>query len=313
MSIPLRASFIWLGAAFPWANVLALRSAAVRGGFDEVVLHHDSDLSGTPFYDELVSTPGVRLQRLDLDALLARCAPYTAELRSVWGRLVTPTTRSDLLRYAILYADGGVYLDIDTITVKSFASLCANATAFCGEERIVYPAVVRRSRDPVVKIAAFARDRARDACRRLPRGYRAFRHIEHLYPRAANQAILGSEPGSAFLRDLLERMFRIPPDRQPILCAIGTHLLQELVGAGPRDDLTVHAPAVFFPLGPEISEHWFRTVDASDVSDVLAPETVLVHWYASVRTKHLVPHIDHAYVREHAATQLFSALALPYV
>jgi hypothetical protein len=75
----------------------------------------------------------------------------------------------------------------------------------------------------------------------------------------------------------------------------------------------VHPPRVFYPLGPEISEHWFRKVSSADLNDVLWPETLLVHWYASVRTKHILPLIDPAYVRQNAKTQLFSALALPFV
>ena len=45
---------------------------------------------------------------------------------------------------------------------------------------------------------------------------------------------------------------------------------------------------------------------------MLRPSTRVVHWYASVKTKHLVPRIDEAYVEEHASTQLFSALARRY-
>ena len=56
------------------------------------------------------------------------------------------------MRLAILYAEGGVYLDIDTVTVRSLRDLCAEAAAFCGEERIVFPASVRRSWVPIAKI-----------------------------------------------------------------------------------------------------------------------------------------------------------------
>ena len=46
---------------------------------------------------------------------------------------------------------------------------------------------------------------------------------------------------------------------------------------------------------------------------IFSGDTRIVHWYASVRTKKIVPQIDPAYVRRNARTQLFSALALPFV
>jgi hypothetical protein len=45
---------------------------------------------------------------------------------------------------------------------------------------------------------------------------------------------------------------------------------------------------------------------------VLLPETRVVHWYASVRTRVLTSRIDPDYVRAHAGRQLFSDLALPF-
>lgn len=308
LAIPLRAHLIWFGSSFPWVNVLAVRSAALLGGFDEVVLHHDSDLSGTPHYQELVSTPRVSLRPLDVPALLARCAPYGAGLLAVFQRLRTPATRSDLVRFALLYCEGGVYLDIDTVTLRSFAPLCTGVRAFCGVERIVYPASVRSSRSLPVKLAALARSELRDWMRRLPRGWALFRRIEGMYPLAANPAILASAPRCAFITQAIEAMLRIPEAEQPLPNVIGPHLLQHMVATYHEPDLAVHGPEVFFPLGPEISQHWFRLSRRVNVDEVLSPQTRLVHWYGSVHTKHLVPAIDPAYVRQHAQTQLFSAL-----
>jgi hypothetical protein len=311
--IPRTAHFVWFGTSFPWANVLAVRSAALAGEFAEVVLHHDSSLEGTPYFAVLVETPKVRLAPLDMPALLARCAPYAAELRGVYDRLRTPATRSDLARYAILYTEGGVYLDIDTVTVASFIPLCEGVSAFCGLERIVYPGTVRRSKNPFVKARAWALGETRNLFRLVPRGYRAFRHIERFYPLAANPAILAASRDSKFLAALLEQVIRTPAERQPEPCVIGPHAIQAVVATYTTSDLAVHPPEVFFPLGPEISQHWFRTVRRADLADVLSPSTRLVHWYASVRTRGVVPLLDPDYVRRNAATQLWSALALPYV
>jgi len=72
-------------------------------------------------------------------------------------------------------------------------------------------------------------------------------------------------------------------------------------------------PSAFFPLGPEISEHWFRLRPRVELDEVVAPETYLVHWYASVRSAPHVAKLTPEFVRAHAERQLFSALALPVV
>ena len=47
-------------------------------------------------------------------------------------------------------------------------------------------------------------------------------------------------------------------------------------------------------------------------TSVLTPETRLVHWYASVRTRKIVSHIDSAYVLRNEHHQLLSALMAAY-
>jgi hypothetical protein len=146
----------------------------------------------------------------------------------------------------------------------------------------------------------------------MPHGWRPFRHLEGLYFEAVNNAIVGVEPGHPFVLDLLSRMADMPLARQRVRYALGTHLLQQAVGAWAAEGLEVCPPDMFYPLGPEVSGHWFAMTETIRVRDVVRPETVSVHWYASVRTKDIVPQIDPAYVRAHAHEQLFSAIALPW-
>jgi hypothetical protein len=294
-------------------NVVAVRSAALRGEFAEVILHHDSDLSGTPYYRELVQTPGLKLRRLHVPSLLARCGRYEAGMLEVYGRLRAPAARSDLVRLALLYAEGGVYLDIDTVTLHSFRPLCRGVRAFCGRERIIYSAAVRSSSNPLVHLAALARSQLRGLLRRIPHGWAAFRRIERLFPLAVNNAVLGAAAQAPFIAHCIEQMLEIAPERQARPYVIGPHLLQSAVASYTGGDLAVHGSQTFFPLGPEISQHWFRLTRRVDLASVLSAETRLVHWYASVRSRDVVKHIDPAYVRAHVRDQLFSALVEPFV
>jgi len=304
--IPKVAHFIWLGPSLAWVHRLALLSAARRGGFERVVLHHDA-LSGESAPPELVSEPGVELATLDALGLME--AAGGGPLVECYRALETPAARVNLLRMALLARDGGVYLDTDTVTLASFDGLSAAAGVFCGEERLVFPAG-RSSAWSRFRPSALARMAARDVLRRLPNGYRGFRRVEHLYPKAVNNAVLGAEPGHPLVTELLARARRMPAAQRTVRYALGTHLLQEVVADYAGKDLTIVPPEVFFPFGPEISEHWFRESARVELDDVLAPGTLLVHWYASVRTKRHVARIDEGFVRAHAERQLFSALAV---
>ena len=121
--------------------------------------------------------------------------------------------------------------------------------------------------------------------------------------------MLGAELGHPLVVELLARAARVPAARRTVRYALGTHLLQEVVADYSNDDLHVLEPEAFFPLGPEISEHWFRERARVELDGVLGPKTLLVHWYASVRTRRYVERIDASYVAAHAERQLFSALA----
>jgi hypothetical protein len=310
--IPPAAHFVWLGREFPWVYGLALRSAAVRGGFERVFLHCTDDVSGTEGVGLARTDERVELRRLDPRAALGSVSSRGEELVELYSRLQAPAAKSNMLRLAILAAEGGVYLDTDTITVGSFSPLL-DAGAFCGLERIALPAATRRARSVRPWIKAVARLLVRDLLRRAPGGWRGFNWIAHRYPAAANNAVIGSIPGHPLVVGMLEQMVDLPQDRQVARFALGTGLLQDAVAAYTADDVVLHAPERFYPLPPEISEHWFRLGSRAEPAEVIDRSTVSVHWYASVRTKRIVPKISAGYLRANSHRQLFSALALPFV
>jgi len=310
-AIPPIAHFIWFGREFLWVHLLAVRSAALRGEFSRVVLHHADDLHDSPWWNELQAVPRFEARRLNPEALLE--AARGAALVDVFRELEQMAAKANVVRAALLLVEGGTYLDADTVTVKSFAPLLEPGGAFCGREHIVKPFGALSNPTLATRTAMLFRRMARSACRELPGGWRAFRRIEGLYPAAVNNAVLGSEAHHRFIAELVESMLELPRERRRVRYALGTHLLQQQVDRYAGGDLRVLPPHVFYPLGPEISLHWFRRVRRAPLAEVVGPETRLVHWYASVRTREIVSAITPDYVRAHAATQLFSALALPFV
>ncbi|HEY3493404.1 MAG TPA: hypothetical protein VGK73_01910, partial [Polyangiaceae bacterium] len=137
--------------------------------------------------------------------------------------------------------------------------------------------------------------------------------VEQHYPSAPNNAVLGAERAHPFLAELLARMSALPKAERSVRYALGTHLLQTAVREWSRPGLTVLPPAAFFPLGPEISEHYFRIRPRLSLEDAIGPGTLVAHWYASVRTERHVARLDPDFVRAHAGRQIFSTLALPVV
>jgi hypothetical protein len=310
MSIPARVHFCWIGNRLPWAYVFAILSAAERSGLPEVILNHTDLLDDCAETRALTAAPGVTLRRIDPIALLTEAGEKLGVgdgLAALYGRIVSPVMRTDIVRAAILYRQGGIYLDLDTITVASLAPLL-EARQFVGHEYIVWPHLVRASRSPAKWARSLALDVLRKMMRHMAGGWKGFRRVQRLYYRGLNNAVMGAEPNSALFARYLLAMLSVTPERLLEAYALGPDLLQDMVGAGGADDLVIHEPDVFYPLPPEISEHWFRTGNPVDLEHVLSSETRVVHWYASVRTKSRIAQLTPAYIGQNRGHQLYSAL-----
>ncbi len=307
--IPSIAHFVWYGPKLPYLHALAIRSAASHGGFGAVRLHHTDALDPLPHVEALRTLSKVEFVHLDDQALCDEASG--SALADLCGALQSPVARSNLVRTALVYRDGGVYLDMDTLTVRSFDAVRHTAPGFLGHEHIVFPREVVESWDPRVKAKAYLKTTVRDLYRRLPYGYRYFPAIESHYHRAVNGAVMGGVAGHRFCAAYLSAMTKVPKSRWNRPHALGTHLLQATYADYDGDDLHVFAPPVFYPLPPEISAHWFRSYrEGVDGREALDPTTVTVHWYASVRSKKVVATMtDETVIQRLAGTQLYSSLA----
>jgi len=263
--IPSRVHFYWTGASLPWPYAYAVRSAALNGGLDQVVFHHTDAIASLDPWRFVTGTPRVETRRLDPDALLGRVPGLGERLVDLHRRVTAPVARSNILRAAVLLLEGGIYLDLDTLTVRSLAPLLRDA-GFLGVEHIVRPHFVHTHGTPLQKLRATLLSTLRNGLRVMPRGYRLFPAVAPLYHQAINGAVLGARAGHPVLEQYLHAMVDLPVDQQVVKHGLGTHLLQRVVAqylesapphGGPAA-LVVHDPEVFYPLGPELSEHWFR-------------------------------------------------------
>jgi len=295
--IPSTAHFIWFGTELPFIYRVGIRSAARRGGFDRVILHHADDLSGSPHWSYLEKTPRFEARKLSPEQLPEMHGALGEDLLALFNLLEKPAARANLMRAAILAHEGGVYLDTDTLTWRDLTPLRERAAVFCGDEHITLPAQFKQSRNPLIHLRVVSQRLVRDVFRRLPNGWRPFRRIEGTFPKAVNNAVFGCEAGHPFVMGLLKHMVEMPPERRLIRFALGTHLLQTRVAEYQEEDLSVEPPSAFYPLGPEISQHWFRKGSAQMLDQMVTPETYVIHWYASVRTKTVVPTLNPSTIR----------------
>jgi len=313
--IPKTLHFVWLGASFPWLNALAIVSAAECGGFERIVLHTDCAPEVVVAHAGLRRLSMLELRTIDVPAMARAAGRRVEPVMALYEAMTSLAARSDVLRALILEGEGGVYLDMDTVTVASFEPLLTRVAAFVGQERICFPNWTFERPGTTRVIRAYALAVARYLLASAPRGYRAFGVIAEHYALAVNNAVLGAEPHHPLIEAYIDGMLALPLERAARRYAIGPHLLARVCRQFQNRDasLALLGSSVFYPLSPVISEHWWRSTRLPALKDVLSEDTLVVHWYASVRSKKLAGQVDAEYVRSHRDSQLFSRLAARYL
>jgi len=309
-SIPHSLHFVWIGRRLPWFAQLAVESALKACPQACATLWSTDDLSADACAAALAQHARFRLARLDESTLLAD-APRelpSALLAGLFRELQQPAARANLARLLILYREGGVYLDTDTVTLRDLSELAPRG-AYCGLEHVIWPLERRYGLRPYRLLGGPLRGLVRNACARLPHGELWFQRLAPLYFTAANNAVLGFAPRHPFLLHMLQRIAALPPADLTLRYRLGTHLLQQCLNeAGQALGVEQLSPAHFYPLGPEISRQYFR--DRQDarqsVDRLLTPETYVVHWYASVSE---LAGFDEATVRAQQDHTMFAQIA----
>lgn len=313
--IPKTLHFVWLGATFPWLNALAIVSAAECGGFERIVLHTDCAADVVLANSGLRRLPMLELRSIDVPASARAAGRDVDRVVRLFDAMTSLAARSDVLRALILAGEGGVYLDMDTVTVASFEPLFARSAAFVGQERICFPNWTFERPNVAGVVRAGLLSVARYVLANAPRGYRGFRAISQHYALAVNNAVLGCEAHHPFIEAYVTGMLEMPLEQAARRYAIGPDLLARVCRQSQHEERPVAllAATVFYPLPPVISEHWWRSTRVPTLTDVVSQDTIVVHWYASVRSKRLAARVDAEYVRTRRDSQLFSQLAARYL
>jgi hypothetical protein len=306
--IPNRLVFIWFGSRLPVTARVAVRSAMSACRPEETLIVHQG--LDERQVEDLVED-GARLVPAERGWFEGLPRGGSTAMR-LYDTLASPASRANLLRLAILWRKGGVYLDTDTITLRDLDDLRRH-DGFCGLEPVALPGDLFGSPNPLRWLAAGMRLAVREGCVRLDAGVRLFRRLERHFVHAVNNAVVGRRPGNPIIARAFEEILRMDPAEQERRYRLGTHLLQQLTHNRSGPDMEVLPSATFYPLGPEISAHWFREGSASRLDELLRPETRVVHWYSSVEERVGLRRIDERYIRTHAARTAFASLAAPHL
>ena len=314
-SIPNRLHFVWFGEQLPCFAALALKSARAKNPAAKVKLWHDARLRVDARVESL-DAAGIERVTLDVDTLLAQtleAAQAPRALDRIWRVLTAPAARSNVVRLLILYLEGGIYLDTDTLTLQNLDGLRQDS-AFCGLEHILWSTARLNKRRPYYWTVGPLLSGLRLVAGHWKEGYRLHERQLSWYDRAANNAVLGFAPGHPFLERAFVRMGELPEHEWTRRYRLGTHLLQDLLTTAPAGEASVrqYPPRYFYPLGPILSKHYFyeRADVRAATARLIPPDAHVLHWYASVAD--LAP-LDEKYIESHRDTSVYAQLCAPFL
>ncbi len=226
----------------------------------------------------------VTFHPIDMQSLLSGLPPSMASVVPVLQGISSGylAGRSNILRYLILFKEGGIYLDFDTITIRDFKPLLSHP-AFIGEE-----AVFRYDDDRVsgkFKLAIiptgvlFGLSYALSLwnCRMFGDSY-VLNALNRLLMRGwsdkkLNNAVLGCEAGSPFFA----RVIALVPDTNPtVKYALGPILMNRTWDLAPGQDMHRLDSSYFYNIPPSQTFRFFYGPAAT-----LPHSTFVIHWCSS--------------------------------
>ncbi len=287
--IPRRFHFVWIGASFGYTSYLAVATCAAQHPGSEIVVHHGVGLDNpkqSHWFDALRKLPNTSLRPIDPNERFSELPVAAEAIERVLDGVPTGYRAgvTNLLRLAILYREGGIYLDCDVVVVAPIDELLQVAgEAFVGEE-LVWKSDDERVRrnwslDMIPSTLAFL---SGDALARtqtfLLRGHPFLRGLQGKLVGAwgehkLNNAVIAARARHPFIARALELAAQSDPS---VRYGLGPMLINTAWNHGGGDGATRLPPPYLFPIPPSKSYMVFHGRPKP-----LAHETRVVHWCAS--------------------------------
>ena len=309
--IPDRLLLVWTGQRFPYFCRLAIESALLAEPTARIEIHvFGASPAGAEHFEHVARYERVSARTVDMDACFAGLdAPASAYQRLLGA--IAPTAysaRSNLVRYGLLHARGGVYLDFDILMTGSLTEH-RRAEAFIGRELVWKHDEERvHGRWSLPVVATGLAWAASYGLRRLDAHVLGGRQVFEPIARVCeamwstenlNNAVIGSVKGGSFIRRVLASAL----DQDPrVRYELGPTLVTR-VAREDASDVTLLEPAVCYAVPPSASFRFFFGRPFA-----LPPEARLIHFVSSNHRK-LLETLDAREVTPRAQQGLFFALA----
>jgi len=298
--IPNRVFFIHLGDNLPWSTGIAILSAKQVQKAEETVLYIKNEIHGEGF-DLIKNDKGILLKQIDEDSIFSGLGD-NGVCGNTYKILKNYALKADLLRLALLYKEGGVYLDTDTITIKPWNDLL-QYKGFCGQESLAFPKKLLdfpqvKSLNPFLYLIAGLRYAWSFLCKKVPQGERVFRFAEGFFNLAVSNAVLASEAKNKLIENAFAAINEMGKEERLRHFRLGPRLLQQITKNKSSEYMEILPPAYFYPVSPNVIHHIFCKDSAKRLDKILLPQTRIIHWYNGIEKKYLQePHPTSAFAK----------------
>ncbi len=129
--------YVWSGSNFPYVNVLSVLSTAKSHPDAEIMVFVFGETPKSAWFELLESIPQVAVVHTSPEEIFAQLPQRLQKVSEVFAALSPNalSAQSNILRYALLFLFGGVYLDFDVFVLRPMDELLSHR-AFVGEELV---------------------------------------------------------------------------------------------------------------------------------------------------------------------------------
>ncbi len=291
--IPNQYFYIWSGSSFPFLNLLAVKSLLLADNSATAVVYMVGPEPQNEIFENLRGLERVSIVAIEPEDIFSQLPSDLKGVGTIFHKIPesSASARSNILRYALLYLNGGVYLDFDTVLTRSLSDLAVHQ-CFIGEENVwvgdedrvagkwwvcVYPR-------NLFWLASWLLRRADSAwfSGKLQLA-RTLKKTDAVWStKQPNNAVMGAVAESPFIRELL--LACLDTDFT-VRYATGPTLVSQVAAHFPHL-VSVLPVNYFYSVAPGESFRFF-----ADQTLTLPPEAYLIH-YAASNHKKLIPTID---------------------
>ncbi|NCX04333.1 MAG: glycosyltransferase [Actinobacteria bacterium] len=291
--IPNQYFYIWTGSSFPYLNLLAVKSLLLVDTSATVVVYIVGPEPQNGNFENLRVLERVSIVGIEPDDVFSELPTDVQSVGAIFHKIPesSASARSNILRYALLYLNGGVYLDFDTVVTRSLSDL-AGHQSFVGEENVwvgdedrvagkwwvcLYPRNLFWLTSWLLRRADSAWFSGKLQLARF------LQRTDAIWSKKQpNNAVMGAVTKSPFIRELLLACLNTD---FTVRYATGPTLVSQVAAHFPHL-VSVLPVNYFYSVAPGESFRFF-----SDQTLTLPTEAYLIH-YAASNHKKLIPTID---------------------